>query len=274
MRSACPRRTRPAARRRRSGARAPGGRRGRPGRSGRARGGRSSPASVLRVGLEALEQHGAQAPGRIAGQGGRRQRRRGCRRGRRPGSSGGSRSSCRRPLRGRRRCCPAAGSRGSRRRSAWGSGTGRRCPRGPRSRPPARSARPPASRSAPRPARRWSRRRRRGRPCCSGRRAGTPRSSPSPRLHGEGEHAGRVAEAFDGVERLPLVLDEEQPVGVLRRVPVGPDPRAGLGIAAVLGEHRGRDREGQRRDSPGASVACRWPRRSSRRGTRSSQTMS
>ena len=95
-----------------------------------------------------------------------------------------------------------------------------------------------------------------------------------PRHHGEGQHAGRVAEALDGVERLALVLDEEQPVGVLRRVAVGPDPPARLRVAPVLGEHLRRHREGDVADAPGSSVTCRWPSRSSSRGTRSSQTMS
>ena len=73
--------------------------------------------AVLRVGLEALEEHGAEAPRRVLGQDASSSSPRGCRRDRRPGSSGGSRSSSRRPRRGRRRCCRPAGSRGSPRRS-------------------------------------------------------------------------------------------------------------------------------------------------------------
>ena len=74
------------------------------------------------------------------------------------------------------------------------------------------------------------------------------------------EHARRVAEVLDGVESLPFMLDQEQPVGVLCRFRSGQTRRPASGLRPYLASISGVTVKASVADSPGSSVA--WPRES------------
>ena len=204
---------------------------------------------VLRVGLEALEQHGAQAPGRVSGEGGRRQRDEVVvevvarvpavvPEARAADRAGDEDDAVLRP--GREEAGgEALGDQVRAAVALGGRDLGRRRDQPALLRHEAHRVRPGAG-------------------------AVGVVAADHVALAGEREHPGRRHRAPYGStvkgstqgaspkrsmasSACPSCWTRNSRSGFSAGFAVGPDPRAGLGVAAVLGEHRGRDREGQRR---------------------------